>query len=258
MRSLLLATLLLACSERMPDAALSDPGLGALAGAYVRGADPNWDEKLALDAEGRFDRRYSSNCTGQHQYSGSASVEAGRLVLHGVPADPQAAASIETMGLNRFHVVPWSGRVYLVEEAGIQGFCNWVNQGREPRDARDGSFLMRDGDWLLPASGLPDVPPDWKHLLLERELDATITELVDDAGRIEFGLDDGLREGMVLVARDVPTPPDFVARGAGTKKDVTLEIVELHPDWCLVLPTYFMTSPPLEVGMRVTSRAVDR
>jgi hypothetical protein len=235
-----------------------DGELALVAGKYSRAFVPYYDE-LTITGGGRFDRK----CHGSHdvlKYDGTVSLAAGLLVLHPSPGSPADAMADD---VSRFRVVRWDERVYLVdvEPPGMQLFCNDVNQGHEPRDEMIGNFLLREGDWSRPVAGLPDVPPECSDMLLHSDLQARIVELVGDSGRINLGLDDGLREGMILIVRDVPNREDVIASGQPETQDLTASIAGLEARRCLVVLRYAYDSafnPLLTIGLRVTSRAVDR
>ena len=255
MRPLLLATALLACSEQLPDAPVVDSRLRDLAGTYVRGANMTWTETLTIDADGRFERS-SRGCMGATRYTGSTSLEGDRVILHGLPDDPQKVAEIERFDVNRLRIVTWGERVYLIEDMLMADFCNSVNASLEPRASPHGHALLREGDWLRPALSLPIVPAEWSELLLHADLAGTVIALDADTAWVDFGSSDGLRKGMDLLARDVRTPELFIARGAPPTRHVSLHVLELESDRCRVRRRYPGTG--LEVGMRVTSRTVDR
>lgn len=239
-----------------------DPRLRELSATYVywKYHSPAPDV-LRIDA-GHFERI----CSGWTGSSGTVSLESGWLTLH--PEDTLRGRWRSLTGQHtwesshasdeyRYRVVNWGERVYLLEESELQDFCNRVNQGREQRN-EPSQFAMREGDWLRTVAGLPNVPAEWKHMLLREDLETTVTEIVNGAGAINLGIGDGLQEGMILIARDVPRPPEIIALGAEPTVDLPLTIVELTSGHCLVAPQFPGNSPPLAVGMRVTSRATDR
>src|SRR6202011_2040227 len=62
--------------------------------------------------------------------------------------------------------VRWGPRLYLVGNNEMLDFCNRINQGAEPRSEARGLVLLRQKDWKRSAVGVPDLPGDWRHLLL--------------------------------------------------------------------------------------------
>ena len=241
-----------------------DPRLAALSGTYVQTSTSQTSDVLRIDAQGSFERRFHC-CGSGEQYEGSATVRGDALLLQPSRTmedhwrDLSGAGSGSHFEPSTYRVVNWGDRVYLVADGAVSDFCNAINQGWEPRDRQDGEFHLREGDWRHPSTGAPDLPPEWQSMILPRDLEATITEVVGDAGRIDIGLDDGLREGMILIARDVPTRPEIIALGAEPARDTQVRVGDLEAGRCLVRLRYPMPeAPPLEVGLRVTSRAVDR
>ena len=250
------ALILAACNQpESTDPSLVDQPLAELAGTYTRGAQMTWIETLTIDADGRFDRN-SHGHSGATRYSGTASREGDWIILHGLPDHPTKAKEIEAFGFNHLRIVPWGDRTYLIEEDLMRSFCESVNWGWEPRDTEYGNALLRDADWLTATTGLPDVSPEWSSWVLRDELTGTVTEVGDDwLAYVDLGADDGLLPGMTLIVRDVPTFPEFVELGAPPSGDAWVEVTEVEAQRCLVQPKNPMRSEPLQVGMRVTSRA---
>jgi len=70
--------------------------------------------------------------------------------------------------------VAWEFRRYLVPVDDIVGFCNAVNQGREPRSNVHGSYLLRKGDEKKAATRFPEVPERYRPYLLVEPIEATV------------------------------------------------------------------------------------
>lgn len=65
----------------------------------------------------------------------------------------------------------WGERNYLLADEDLKRFVNAVNSGREPQKycvPRCGSFLLREGDDQKTVSGLPDLPAEYRRLLLDQ------------------------------------------------------------------------------------------
>jgi hypothetical protein len=71
--------------------------------------------------------------------------------------------------------VSWESRHYLVPANDVVGFCNAVNHGLEPRAVAYGSYLLRRGDEKNEATGVPNVPEQYRAYLLARPIEAVIT-----------------------------------------------------------------------------------
>jgi hypothetical protein len=109
--------------------------------------------------------------------------------------------------------VRWGPRRYLIPRSQMLNFLNAVNEG----SARDGtSFPLRREDQGLPASGLPEVPAEYRRWILESPISATITavksSVVEVKGRdgetspitvtLDAGSEAGLIAGMRLTVRE--------------------------------------------------------
>lgn len=152
--------------------------------------------------------------------------------------------------------VPWGKRLYLIADrsvgrTGIEKvhgvsdraarFCSLVNAGYEPRQCADGEFLLRDGDWLVPVTGLPEVPVTWRKMLLMAPIGARVLSSEDGQGRvaIDQGSSDGVREGMFFfpsVTTEVARDLRYVARAVLPKEAVIVR------DWARVLWPAFALS----------------
>jgi hypothetical protein len=112
-----------------------------------------------------------------------------------------------------FIPVSWRSRHYLVPANDIVGFCNDVNQGREPRADVHGSYLLRRGDENKDAMGFPEVPGRYRSYLLANPIEAAIIAVSPYATRpsvttwkfkdtpvtLNAGTNTGLLVGMELV-----------------------------------------------------------
>jgi hypothetical protein len=65
-------------------------------------------------------------------------------------------------------VVKWGNRNYLIPENAIPRFAESIKRGAEPRSTPYGGWLLRENDWQLIATGFPDLPDKYKHLLYEK------------------------------------------------------------------------------------------
>ena len=70
--------------------------------------------------------------------------------------------------------VRWGERRYLVEPSEFIDFVNEMHAGWEPRDDRFGRFLLAEGDEARPASGLPDLPPEFLRLVRSEPLNVHV------------------------------------------------------------------------------------
>jgi hypothetical protein len=112
-----------------------------------------------------------------------------------------------------FVAVAWGARRYLIPADDLIGFCNNVNEGREPRMGRYGFYLLRRGDEEKEVAGFPHVPDEFRSYLLDEPIEATITAIgafttrpsvcewnfKDTPVSLDAGSNKGLRPGMELV-----------------------------------------------------------
>jgi hypothetical protein len=71
-------------------------------------------------------------------------------------------------------LVRWGERSYLVPASKVEDFVNEVNAGSEPRYGSPGMILLREGDYMIPVTGEPELPPFWRSRLLAQPLEAGI------------------------------------------------------------------------------------
>jgi hypothetical protein len=112
--------------------------------------------------------------------------------------------------------ISWGPRHYLVPADDVIGFCNYVNDGREPRTDAHGFYLLRNGDENKEAGGLPNLPSEYRSYLLGKPIEATIIAVGASATRpsvvewkfkdtpvtLDAGTNKGLRIGMELVVTE--------------------------------------------------------
>jgi hypothetical protein len=126
--------------------------------------------------------------------------------------------------------VSWGPRHYLIPADDLVGFCNNVNEGREPRNDSHGFYLLREGDENKSVSGFPNVPEEYRQYLLAKPIEATIIavgqyttrpsvvdwKFKDTPVTIDAGTRQGLHVGTELV---VTEPQDVVESVRVTKAD---------------------------------------
>jgi hypothetical protein len=136
--------------------------------------------------------------------------------------------------------VSWGPRRYLVPSDDLVGFCNDINQGREPRNGIHGFHLLRQEDEKKPVTGFPKLPEEYQQYLLAKPIEATIIavgkyttrpsvtkwKFKDTPVTIDAGKQQGIRVGMELV---VTKPRDNVLSVRVTKvEDARSEAVMIQ------------------------------
>jgi hypothetical protein len=117
--------------------------------------------------------------------------------------------------------ISWGSRRYIIPADDVVGFCNSINQGREPRTSSRGFYLLRRGDENAKVRGFPKVPEEYQQYLLKAPIQATIVAVGTSSTRrsaadwkfkdttvtLDAGAEQGVREGMELI---VTKPRDAV------------------------------------------------
>jgi hypothetical protein len=128
--------------------------------------------------------------------------------------------------------VTWGPRHYLIPADGVVGFCNEINEGREPRTDGHGSYFLRRGDEGKAVTGFPSIPEEYRRYLLTKPIEATITAVGRYTTRpsvadwkfketpvtIDAGSQQSLRVGMKLF---VTKPENIVESVKITRTDET-------------------------------------
>jgi hypothetical protein len=142
--------------------------LAAVAGSYYYGDGLGMNFTLVVKAEGRFSFMWRG-CLGVYgKNEGGAKVVNNHLILK--PEQPNESRGIERLPTD---LVPvrWGERLYLVPKEAGKGFCDDVNNDREPRSNHHGDYYLREGDWGKKVTGLPNVPKEWESLLQKKPIE---------------------------------------------------------------------------------------
>jgi hypothetical protein len=86
---------------------------------------------------------------------GSWLDEGGRTLAHPVECSDYEGITSITAWERQYLSVHWGQRHYLIEVNEWSRFVKALRSGAEPRHERDGPFLLRAGDELLPVEDLP-------------------------------------------------------------------------------------------------------
>lgn len=148
---------------------------------------------------GLYDRNYGAVASTNGRLRLSFTFENQRAGFQGIAAE----------------LVPisWGQRRYLVPADDLVGFCNTINEGREPRTGVHGFYLLRKGHEHKETSGFPKVPKEYESYLLTKPIEATIIavgrhttrpsvaewKFKDTPVTLDAGTNKGLRIGMELV-----------------------------------------------------------
>jgi len=154
--------------------------------------------------------------------------------------------------------IAWGKRHYLIPADDIPGFCNNINEGREPRKGSHGFYLLRVGDEKKTVTGFPKVPEEYRDYLLAKPVEATIIAVGAYATRpsvvdwkfkdtpvtLDAGTRRGLRIGMELV----------VTQPLGTVESVKIIKVEESRSEAVMIQAG-EEEPGPKVGWRLSTQA---
>jgi hypothetical protein len=237
--SLLVSALLLAAAGAGTRAQEARGGLTAeeVVGSY--GYSSQWAGSARTFAAGGKYSQNGGSCTHTSLYEGTYEVAGGRVVIRvnsrrqWPNGNPEAAEEIkpeegETWDDKPEQLLPvrWGGRLYLMDEDDLRGFCNAVNAGFEPRGGEDdpnyspllrgvhfGSFYLREGDEKKKVTGEPELPGGWRRFLLKEPVEGLVLSVGGGEGEavVNVGARKGLRPGMLLfiVSDGQDLPPEF-------------------------------------------------
>ena len=141
------------------------------AGKYSLGDDLGVNQRLLLSPEAGFVFTWHG-CLGLHDRNyGTVQADASSIRL--VFALPNSREGFQGIAAELVPIL-WGERHYLVGRDEIVDFCNAVNAGDEPREGRDGDFLLRDDDWDRNVVGKPRLPVEYAPYLLSEPLQGKI------------------------------------------------------------------------------------
>ena len=155
---------------------LKTGSLADWAGEYGYGDGLGVNVRLSLAPNRGFAYRWTG-CLGIYgQNYGTVVHREGRLALDFVqPNKPRSFGDFSRVLVP----VPWGNRLYLIGEEQLAEFVNAVNSGLEPCAEMCGSFLLRDGDQKVKATGMPTLPADYSSRLLDKPLYAHVTKIIE-------------------------------------------------------------------------------
>jgi hypothetical protein len=190
--ALVATAFLLARGDSQNEAHKSENPLAGLAGEYFF-SNGFESENLELSSKGRFKLEYR-NCTGGYQISGNAKFVDGHLAL----TTDLVYRMFFDAAPSDFIPIRWGERLYLVPRWEGAVFCNHINLG-SPTGYPASTFYIRSGDEKKKVRGLPDVPKEWKPMLLARPLNGKVVEVMKPRrARVNFGHSSGAWKGMML------------------------------------------------------------
>lgn len=165
--------------------------------------------------------------------------------------------------------VSWGERRYLIPPDRIEAFCNDVNSGTEPRAAREsmwmpgGAHLVRRGDRQKAVEGFPDLPAEYRALLLQKPIESEVIGITSSTARtsasdifrdyivrVRGGEEEGLAPGMhfyVIVPESGAYEAIIVSKAGDGSSEATMTRLENKgkapnapmPGWKLsTVPTY--------------------
>ena len=166
------------------------------AGEYYSGDGLGKNWTVRVTGGGRFDFEWHG-CLGLYDSNkGSFVVDGPWVTLN--PEKPRANGFGRQLPLKWLYL-GWGDRHYLIADDELGDFIRAINDQSEPRTRIHGRFLLRMGEWELPAVGVPPLPPEWTALLRPRPISAEVVS-VDGSGTatLDAGTSAGLAVGLPL------------------------------------------------------------
>jgi hypothetical protein len=190
-------------------------------------------EILEIHPSGRFDLHYDC-CTGGYHTSGGATLVDGHLDLN----TDLIYVFLGAAAQRKLIPTRWGTRLYLVPSEHGRTFCDHVNLvGSSGHPG--GVFFIRAGDEEKKVIGLPDVPKEWRNMLLDRPLEGKIIAVMNPGrARVDFGSQQGVWKSMSIWAN---------CDGSSWE-----EVVAVEATTCVIESNHPATV--FKVGNRVSSR----
>jgi hypothetical protein len=238
--TMLVIVLLVGCSDGTSQQA-TVPGQDDnrdIAGEYYHGDGLGSNNSLTLRENSTFSFNLRG-CVGTYDDNDGTFRRVNDYLVMS-PTKPIADDSSSGMA-TKFLLVGWGKRQYLIPDDDLLKFCNYINQGMEPRDGAYGSFFMRRGDWERPVTDIPILPKQYEKYLLAAPLHGTIVKLIDELqATVDLGATDGIRVGIVLTAQ-----------GTAGQMFCQLRVKSVDEKKCTVVREY--EDVPVTVGQIVSS-----
>jgi hypothetical protein len=215
--------------------------LAEFAGEYNRSFGMG-SSTLTILADGRYAWSEFSCYSGHAEY-GYARMADGALTLLPIPHERDKSDPLPRDG---FYPVRWGGRLLVVPSSEMQGFCHAVNEGSEPAREQLGDFFLRSADSANDVEGLPAVPKQWAGDLLAIPITGKVVAASEGwEGKVDLGLQDGIKEGMRLKVH-----------GGDENHSIVVRVVAVASESCDVKGEYLLEESPerFPLGARVTSR----
>jgi len=193
------------------------------AGSYYYGDGLGVNIHLSLAPKSGFEFTWNG-CLGLYDLNyGDVIEKHGRITLVFTHANSRRA--YEGIAPELVPLV-WGERHYLIPADGFIDFANAVNAGFEPSPYRSARFLLRDGDEVKSADGLPDIPAPFSEYILKRPIQAAVSSIKgsrfeDFKGNgielsfhittlvLNVGSEQGVKEGMEFYVYSPPNLADW-------------------------------------------------
>lgn len=154
------------------------------AGSYYYGDGLGVNVHLSLAPTSGFEFTLTG-CLGLYDLNYGDVVEKdGRITF--VFAHPNGRKGFDVFATELVPLV-WGERHYLIPADGFIRFANAVNAGFEPSEHRSARFLLRDGDELKSAVGLPNIPAPFSEYILKQPIQAAISSIKGSRFEISKG-----------------------------------------------------------------------
>jgi hypothetical protein len=195
-----------------------------IAATYYQGDGTGVNWSLELRQDGTFAFSWEG-CLGNYDRQAGRWKLVGEMmeleVLERKPDPP--GKSLPTS----FRPVRWGRRIYLVPADELREFCNFVNDGTEPRAEAQGLVFLRENDWNVAVAGKPDVPEATQSQLLASPVRGRIVRrLTTTSAVVNRGARHGLRPGMLLYFQGL----DFLPYRVVATSDASCRVETVNGD----------------------------
>jgi hypothetical protein len=199
---------------------------------------------LVLNSDSTFilERSYDVVGVPKTKRSGIYSIVRGHIILF-----PNWLNIVSYAGGIHTHYIPieWGKRRYLIPDEEMIDFCNEINLGREPRESPNGTFFLREGDWVKIVSGFPELQGSWINYLLPEPISGKIIELTEYGhAKVNLGNKNHVCTDMKLVVQ-------WDDKEESQLMNLIVPVVRVADDYCIIRSD---SPKSFWIGAKVTSR----
>lgn len=229
--------------------------IARLSGSYSWG-NGYVGKTLELSATGRFRIGYWSDTGPFDETTCEGTADVSNFVLN-----LNCTGSGEHRHSEELTLIPvrWGTLIYMIESTRITEFCNAVNLGWEPHDSQmPTSFFFRELVKDQPITGLPELPPVYRRMLLAAPISGRVVALNGKLkARVSLGAQHGVYKGMALLVVEFDRWPAAASFFGAPAQERQCEVVEVRESDCTVKFESDPKRTPPKVGDVVHSQSTE-